>query len=217
MNGRSSRRRCGACCWCGAVRHLGFSRPLFRAARDGATRVCCEERHAADGSIARSVTTWHHAGQGKSCRRQPQRARRASRRSRVARRRSRASGSGVPLGNSAQQGNLSEGLPAPRSQNARQRKSAQRSAENHAKLRAAHADAVRPAAPAATTPTASAVSAVAPSSPPKRPRGDDEPAAEVLLSLTSSEVAAPAALPQRPRKGLRAGFLLGLLLPLGFM
>ena len=30
------------------------------ALRDGATRVCCEERRAADGSTVHSVTTWHN-------------------------------------------------------------------------------------------------------------------------------------------------------------
>ena len=185
------------------------------ALRDGATRVCCEERRAADGSTVHSVTTWHNAGQDTSCRRQPQRARRASRRSRAATRRSRASGSGTPLGSSEQQGSPSRGVPEPSRRNARQRRSDQRSAKHHAKLAALADTATGIAAATTAVTTATAISAVAPPSPSKRARGDDEPSRS-LLPLAGSELAIPAVLPQRPRKGLRVGFLLSLLLPLGF-
>ena len=57
------------------------------------------------------------------------------------------------------------------------------------------------------------ISAAAPAPSSKRER-DDEPSG-ALLSMTGGAVAASAALPQRPLKGLRVGFLLGLLLPLG--
>ena len=106
-------------------------------------------------------------------------------------------------------------LPEPSRRNARQRRSAQRSAKHHAKLAALADTATGIAAATTAVTTATAISAVAPPSPSKRARGDDDPSGS-LLPLAGSELAVPAVLPQRPRKGLRVGFLLSLLLPLGF-
>ena len=187
------------------------------ALRDGATRVCCEERRAADGSTVHSVTTWHNAGRRT-------RAADGSRNEPGALRDGPVrppgvpgprSGSGTPLGSSEQQGSPSRGVPEPSRRNARQRRSAQRSAKHHAKLAALADTATGIAAATTAVTTATAISAVAPPSPSKRARGDDDPSGS-LLPLAGSELAVPAVLPQRPRKGLRVAFLLSLLLPLGF-
>ena len=184
----------------------------LRALRDGAWKIRCEEHYAA-GVVTRSVSTWHHAEPDIAGRRKSQRTGRAPRRSRAARRQSRASALGAPLGQQAQRGSSSPASPKLPKQNARQRRSAQRSAEHHKALAAA-ASAPATASTAATTANNAAT---APSSPSKRDRGDDEPALSELPLVPGGVVPAAGALPQRPRKGLRAGFLLGLLVPFGLM
>ena len=143
--------------------------------------------------------------------RKSQRTSRAPRRSRAVRRQSRASASGAPLGQQAQRGSSSPAPPKLPKQNARQRRSAQRSAEYHR----ARADAAASASVTASVASTALSAAAAPSSPSKRERGDGEPPLNELPLVPGGEVPAAGALPQRPAKGLRAGFLLGLLVPFG--
>ena len=184
-----------------------------RALRDGAWKIRCEEHHAA-GVVTRSVSTWHQAEPGIGGCRKSQHFSRAPRRSRAARNpeprlRVRRSAS-----------NCSEGArqssPAPPKlpkQNARQRRSAQRSAEYHR----ARADAAASASVTASIASTALSAAAAPSLPSKRERGDGEPPLNELPLVPGGEVPAAGALPQRPAKGLRAGFLLGLLVPFGLI
>ena len=184
----------------------------LRALRDGAWKIRCEEHYAA-GVVTRSVSTWHHAEPDIAGRRKSQRTGRAPRRSRAARRQSRASASGAPLGQQAQRGSSSPASPKLPKQNARQRRSAQRSAEYHR----ARADAAASASVTASVASTALSAAAAPSLPSKRERGDGEPPLNELPLVPGGEVPAAGALPQRPAKGLRAGFLLGLLVPFGLI
>lgn len=184
-----------------------------RAVRDGAWKVRCEER-CEDGAVLRAVSTWHSVGP--DCRRrQSTGSSRVPRHSRSTRRRARASGSSGSPNLSALSGSCESAAPTGRIRNARQKRSAERSAQHHAKLVAeagkAAAGEAETAAPVSIA--AADISAAAPAPSSKRER-DDEPSG-ALLSMTGGAVAASAALPQRPLKGLRVGFLLGLLLPLG--
>ena len=183
-----------------------------RALRDGAWKIRCEEHHAA-GVVTRSVSTWHQAEPGIGGCRKSQHFSRAPRRSRAARRQSRASTSGAPLGQQAQRGSSSPASPKLPKQNARQRRSAQRSAEYHR----ARADAAASASVTASIASTALSAAAAPSLPSKRERGDGEPPLNELPLVPGGEVPAAGALPQRPAKGLRACFLLGLLVPFGLI
>ena len=103
-----------------------------RAVRDGAWKVRCEER-CEDGAVLRAVSTWHSVGP--DCRRrQSTGSSRVPRHSRSTRRRARASGSSGSPNLSAQSGSCESAAPTGRIRNARQKRSAERSAQHlHAK------------------------------------------------------------------------------------
>ena len=151
--------------------------------------------------MTRSVSTWHHVGPERSNQKE-QCSSRAARHSRSFRRRARAPARDPPLVSSQQ-----------RSRNARQRRSAERSAMHHAGL-AARAAATLEGSSSAPATTRAVVVARAIS---KRERDDDESVLTQVPSAPGGGVLEEGTLPEPKRQGLRVGFLLGVLLPLGFI
>ena len=159
-----------------------------RALRDGAWKVRCEER-CEDGAVTRSVLTWHPVKPDRRGQ-QSSGSSRAPRRSRSTRRHARPSGSSESPSLSAQRGSCdSTALPV-RARNARQRRSAERSAQHHATIaaKAAKATAGDTSAVVAVATAAADISAAAPAPSSKRAR-DDEPSG-APPSLTGGVVAA---------------------------
>ena len=134
----------------------------------------CEER-CEDGAVTRSVLTWHPVKPDRRGQ-QSSGSSRAPRRSRSTRRHARPSGSSESPSLSAQRGSCdSTALPV-RARNARQRRSAERSAQHHATIaaKAANATAGDTSAVVAVATAAADISAAAPAPSSKRAR-DDEP------------------------------------------